>query len=97
MLVSSILLSTAAHSSTALLGAEDRKLLGRLTDPDDPTCENRYHYLVTDSIDPHPALQRMLRSFDAAAVDFSLLPPHLWDPVAAGTVEVSKPQPGEWA
>jgi len=41
-------------------------------------------------------MSRMLAAFDAAAVDFSRLSPHLWDRVAHGTVEVSRPQLGEW-
>ena len=36
-----------------------------------------------------------LGAFDEAAVDARRLAPHLWDPVAAGTLAVSRPAPGE--
>lgn len=50
---------------------------------------------MPDSNHPDAALHRAVRAFDAAAADFSLLSPYLWDRVGAATVEVSRPQPGE--
>lgn len=37
----------------------------------------------------------MVRSFDAAATDFSTLSPYLWDRVGQATIAVSGPRPGE--
>jgi len=42
------------------------------------------------------ALQRAVASFDPAAADFSRLSTPLWDRVGQATVQVSKPEPGEW-
>lgn len=50
---------------------------------------------MPDSIRPDAALRRAVGAFDAAAADFSLLSPHLWDRVGGATMEVSRPQPGE--
>ena len=47
-------------------------------------------------VEVNAALRRAVASFDPAAADFSRLSALLWDRVGQASVQVSKPEPGEW-